>query len=39
MGYRMAEALAARYSLPEMARMSPDELKPLIRAYLAGQSR
>jgi hypothetical protein len=39
MGYRMAEALAARYSLPEMARMSPDDLKPLIRAYLIGQSR
>jgi hypothetical protein len=39
MGYRMAEALAARYSLPELARMSPDELKPLIRAYLTEQSK
>jgi hypothetical protein len=39
MGYRMAEALAARYSLPELARMTPQDLKPLVRAYLTEQAR
>jgi hypothetical protein len=39
MGYRMAAALGAKHSLPELARMTPEELKPLVQAYLAEQAR
>lgn len=38
-GYRMAAALAAKRSLTELAKLTPEELKPLIRAYLAEQAR
>lgn len=38
-GYRVAAALAADHPLPELARMTPDELKPLIRRYLEEQAR
>ena len=38
-GYRMAAALSAKYSLPELARLTPEKLKPLIREYLAKQAR
>jgi len=39
MGYRMAAALASKHTLPELARMTPDELKPLIREFLTEQAR
>ena len=39
MGYRMAAALAAKRSLPELARLTPEKLKPLIRKFLAEQAR
>jgi len=39
MGYRMAEALAAKHSLPELARLPPERVRPLIRAYLEEQAR
>lgn len=39
MGYRAAATLAARYSLPELARLTPEQVKPLLRAFLEEQAR
>jgi hypothetical protein len=39
MGFRMAQGLAAKHSLQELARLSPEDLKPLIRAYLEEAAR
>jgi len=39
MGYRLAEALAAKRSLPELARLTPQQLRPLMREFLEQQAR